>query len=202
MEINNPTLMLFLIFADRLAFSLGEGTGLQQSIPQPTQSLGKSCYLKSQCNRSFPQIHTPPLPLPFSAGRSKRCLQAWRRKHLGTSFESLPIPHWVKGELINARHAQRVGEGASAWVGGPGRLRRCTQCGRRGIWRPELAGLCWQEVIGRWLGQGAQRCPQGVPRLILGNSDLPPTGPSHPTHRVLQNSHSFRPELISSLPAA
>lgn len=63
--------------------------------------------------------------------------------------------------------------------------------------RPLLAG-----GDRRWLGQGTLRCPQGVSRLILGNSDLPPTEPPLPTHRVLQNSHSFRPELISSLPAA
>lgn len=72
----------------------------------------------------------------------------------------------------------------------------------RGIWKPERYRPLLAGGDRRRLGQGALRCPQGVPRLILGNSDLPPTGPLLPTHRVLQNSHSFRPELISSLPEA
>ena len=50
----------------------------------------------------------------------------------------------VRGELINAGLAGRVGEGASAWVGGPGRTWGCAQCGGRVIWRPLLGGLGWE----------------------------------------------------------
>lgn len=126
--------------------------GLQQPIPQPTQSLGE--VLLSQIPMQ-PTLPPDPHPAPLFCGSFQTLPSGLRRKHLGTSFESLPILHRVKGELINGRHAQRVGEGASAWVGGPGRMQRCAQCGRRGIWMPELAGLCWQEVIGG--GSGRER---------------------------------------------
>jgi hypothetical protein len=54
----------------------------------------------------------------------------------------------------------------------------------------------------RWPGRRWLRCPKEYPD-VLGEiliSHL--LSPHPPTHRVLPSSHSFRPELISSLPAA
>lgn len=149
-----------------------------------------------------PTLPPDPHPAPLFCGSFQTLPSGLRRKHFGTSFESLPILHRMKGELINARHAQRVGEGG---LGVGGRARSTAELRAVREARDLEARTCGPLLAGgdrRWLGQGARRCPQGVPALILGNSDLPPTGPPLPTHRVLQNSHSFRPELISSLPAA
>lgn len=76
------------------------------------------------------------------------------------SFGSLPILQGARRELINAELAQRVGERASAWVGGPGPTGGCAQCGRRVIRRPQLGGPGWGEVICGGLGGGLLRGPR------------------------------------------
>lgn len=78
---------------------------------------------------------------------------------MGLSFESLPILQRARGELINAGLAQQVGEGASAWVGGPGPTPACAQRGRRVIWRPQLGGPGWGKVICSGFRRGAAEVP-------------------------------------------
>ena len=80
------------------------------------------------------------------------------------SCESPVILQGVRGELINAGLAQRVGEGESAWVGGPGRTSGCAQCWGLVIWRPSLEALAGgggaERVTCRGLRGGCWRAPR------------------------------------------
>lgn len=199
MAITSPTSGLFLIWNDpfRLCMVVG-GIGLQAATPHNPQSFGGGRRPKAlQCQ---PSLQTqPPLLLAIVPGAGFRL----RRKRPGMSFESPAILQGARRELINAELAQPGGEGASAWVGAPGP--RCG-CAAREACDPEapLGGRDWGgSDSGASAGGGVPRRPQEAPvgpREIL-ISHLP-SSPPPPTLLDSPCFYSFRPELISSLPAA
>ena len=69
-------------------------------------------------------------------------------------MKSLVRLQGVRGELINVGLAQRVGERAAAWVGGPGRMRGCAWCGVLVIWGPSLEAWARGGGDGGWRGAG------------------------------------------------
>lgn len=186
MEINNPTLVLFLILIDPvLPFHWGRRSRVTASHPT-TRNPWRGGLLPQS-------LEVPDPPSRPSSLFSWRLFQAQasglRRKHLGMSFESLPILQGARGELINAGLAQQVGEGASAWVGGPGPTPGCAQRGRRVIWRPQLGGPGWGKVICSGLRGGLLRCPRQWP-----------AGPGEILISHLLRSHPHPTEHYRTLP--
>lgn len=129
-------------------------------------------------------------------------------------MQSLVRLQGVRGELINVGLAQRVGELATAWVGGPGRTRGCARCGGACDLGAQLGGLGSGREAGGLEGAGGAmggvlrggcwRAPRSL-RLVPGKFWSPTYRARTRTPLALPDSpsaYSFRPELISSLPAA